>query len=229
MKSGQKIHCTWALAAFSGHLDGILTGREMQSVTAHLEQCEPCAVEFAAWRGLQKLLAETGPVKAPNDLGLRLRLAISHEATRRQTLRDNLTMRWENLIRPAMLQVASGLAGAVILFGGISMLVGVSALPTAVLAHDEPLGAVTMPHYLYTAAQDQPVVTPGDTTIIVEADVNAEGRVYDWNVVAGTLDDRTRAAIRDELMLQVYEPATMFGEPVRGRVLVTFSGIMVHG
>jgi len=30
-------------------------------------------------------------------------------------------------------------------------------------------------------------------------------------------------------MLQVYEPARMFGEPVRGQVLVTFSGVQVKG
>jgi hypothetical protein len=144
-------------------------------------------------------------------------------------MRDNLMMRWENLIRPIALQTISGLAGALLLFGGISMLVGVVAVPNAVLANDEPLGAVTMPHYLYSAAQQQPVVTPDDGTIVVEADVNAEGKVYDWNIISGPADERTRAAVQDDLMLQVYEPSRMFGEPVRGRVLVTFSGVLVKG
>jgi hypothetical protein len=86
-----------------------------------------------------------------------------------------------------------------------------------------------MPHYLYSAAQQQPVVTPDDGTIVVEADVNAEGKVYNWNIVSGPTDERTRAAVQDDLMLQVYEPSKMFGEPVRGRVLVTFSGVQVKG
>ena len=97
------------------------------------------------------------------------------------------------------------------------------------LANDEPLGAVTKPHYLYSAAQQQPVVTPDYGTIVVEAEVNADGKVCDWKVVSGTMDERTHDEVRDQLMLQVYEPARMFGEPVRGRVLVTFSGVAVHG
>jgi anti-sigma factor RsiW len=214
---------------FSEYLDGAMNGRAMQSVGSHLEGCDVCADEFAAWCGMQRLLAETGPVKAPADLGLRLRLAISHEASRRQRLRDCLTTRWNNLIQPLLLQTASGLAGALLLFGGIAMLVGVGALPDEVLAHDEPLGAVTMPHYLYSAVSEQPVATPDDSTVVVQADVNAQGRVYDWSVLSGPIDEATKTAIREQLMVQVYQPATMFGEPVRGQVLVTFSGVLVRG
>jgi anti-sigma factor RsiW len=219
--------CAKVRTSFSGYLDGAISGREMQSVARHLETCAPCTVEFAEWRGLQRVLAETGPVKAPAELGLRLRLAISHEKARQQGFRDNLTMRWENLVRPLALQTISGLASALLLFGGISMLA--AAVPNAVLANDEPLGAVTMPHYLYSAAQQQPVVTPNDGTVVVEADINAEGKVYDWNIVSGPVDARTRAAVANDLMLQVYDPSRMFGQPVRGRVLVTFSGMLVKG
>lgn len=225
----RETECAKVRTSFSGYLDGAISGREMQSVAGHLEACTGCKAEFAAWRGMQRVLSESGPVKAPADLGLKLRLAISHEKNRRQNLRDNLTMRWENFVRPIALQTISGLAGALLLFGGISMLVGVVSVPDAVLANDEPLGAVTMPHYLYSAARQQPVVTTGDGTIVVEADVNAEGKVYNWNILSGPTDDRTRAAVRDDLMLQVYEPSRMFGEPVRGRVLVTYSGVLVKG
>ena len=223
----RKTECAKARTSFSGYLDGAISGREMQSIAGHLEACAECTAEFDEWRGMQRVLAETRPLKAPGDLGLKLRLAISHEKARRQGLRDNLSMRWENLVRPLALQTISGLAGALLLFGGISMLV--VAVPNAVLANDEPLGAVSMPHYLYSAAQQQPVVTPDDGTVVVEADVNAEGKVYDWSIVSGPADARTRAAVEDDLMLQVYEPSKMFGQPVRGRVLVTFSGVLVKG
>jgi anti-sigma factor RsiW len=221
--------CARTRPAFSGYLDGAISGREMQAVAAHLEGCVECKDEFAAWRGMQRLLAETGPAKAPEDLGLQLRLAISHETTRRQGRWDALSMRWENLIRPVMVQAASGLAGALLLVGGISMLVGVVPVTNTVLANDEPLRAVTMPHYLYSSAQLQPLETPDDSTIVVEVDVNAEGRVYDYDIVSGPVDAQTRAEVRDELMVQVYEPARMFGAPVRGRVLVTFSDVLVRG
>ena len=229
MKRLLQTGCAQVRTSFSGYLDGAISGREMQKIAAHLEDCARCSAEFAAWRGVQRMLSETRPVKAPADLGLKLRLAISHEKSRRQGLRDNLAVRWENLVRPVALQMISGLAGALLLFGGISMLVGVVAVPNAVLAHDEPLGAITMPHYLYSSAQPEPVLTPNDATVVVEADINAEGKVYNWSVVSGPADERTREAVQNNLMLQVYEPSKMFGLPVRGRVLVTYSGVLVKG
>jgi hypothetical protein len=223
------LKCGEIRAAFGDYLDGDMSGRAMQAVGLHLEGCADCAGEFAAERGLQQVLAASGPVKMPADLGLKLRLAISHEAARKQTLRDNVAMQWENLVRPLLLQTASGLACAAVLFGGITLFTGFVPASNEVLAHDEPLGAVTMPHFLYSAAPGQPVETRNDSTIVVQADVNTAGQIYDWNVISGDLDAVTRAKIENTLMLQVYSPATMFGEPVRGRVLVTFSGILVRG
>src|ERR1700726_1637257 len=66
---------------FSAYLDGRVSGSEMQAVTRHVEKCAQCARELAATERTQQLLASLGPPKAPPDLGLKLRLAISHEAT----------------------------------------------------------------------------------------------------------------------------------------------------
>ena len=226
--------CTTVRESFSGYLDGTITGREMHSVSNHLEGCSSCASEFAQWRGLQQVLATVGTVKAPSDLGLKLRLAISHESARRQGhWWDAISMRWENLFRPALLQVSAGLLGTLLLVGGtgsIGLMIGAVAAPVSVMANDEPLGAPTSPHFLYSAAQLQPVVnTATDTTIVVQAEINSNGRVYDYQIISGPSDPETTAQIRDHLMVQVYEPARIFGDPVRGRVLLTFAGVSVHG
>lgn len=214
---------------FSGYLDGAISGREMQTVAGHLQACDDCREEFAAWRGMQQVLESAGPVKAPADLGLRLRLAVSHENARRQGhWYDGFTMRWDNLLRPALVQASAGLAGAVVLIGGIAMLIGVVAAPQAVLANDEPLGAMTAPHYLYSSAHLQPVTTPEDATIVIEAEVNSAGKVYSYTILSGPSDAATQTQVLDQLVLQVYEPARVFGEPVRGQVLITFSGVSVH-
>ena len=143
--------------------------------------------------------------------------------------RDTLSLRWDNLLRPALLQVSAGLAGTVALVGSIAMLLGVVAAPQAVLANDEPLGAMSSPHFLYSASHLQPVLTAQDATIVVQADVNSAGQVYDYTIVSGPADSATQAQVRDQLLLEVYEPARIFGEPVRGQVLITFSGVSVRG
>jgi hypothetical protein len=74
-----------------------------------------------------------------------------------------------------------------------------------------------------------PAEDTADTPIVIRAQVNAEGQVYDYTILSGPSDPETQAAIADELMLQVYAPARVFGEPVRGQVLITFAGVSVRG
>ena len=215
---------------FSAYLDGAVSGREMQALSSHLDGCRACSCEFEAWRGVQQALGSVGPVKAPEDLGLRLRLAISHEAARRQgRWWHGVTSRWDNVLKPTLLQASAGFAGSVVLLGSLALLIGVVAAPQPVMANDEPLGALTAPHYLYSSAHQQPVVTPSDSTIVIQADVNSFGRVYNYRIISGPTDPATDTQVLSQLMLQVYEPARAFGEPVRGQVLITFSGVSVRG
>jgi hypothetical protein len=128
-----------------------------------------------------------------------------------------------------LVQVSAGFAGSVALIGGIMLLLGMVAAPQPVMANDEPLGAMTVPHYLYSATSPNAIVTDHDTAIIVEAYVNDQGRVYDYNIVSGPEDKAVQNQIVDQLLLSVFEPARVFGLPVRGRVVLTFSGISVQG
>ncbi len=220
--------CHAVRGSFSSYLDGAITGREMQEIAAHLDSCAECRQEFDTWRGLQRVLETVGPLKAPEDLGLKLRLAISHESARRTTKwADSFTVRWENHLRPMLLQVSAGFASALVLVGSLVLLIGVVAAPQAVLANDEPLGALTAPHYLYSAARLQPLSTLSDGTIVVEAEINDAGRVFNYRLLSGPVDASTAVQLRDQLLLQVYEPARVFGQPVRGQVLLTFSGVSV--
>ena len=222
--------CRKYQSSFSDYLDGAVSGQRMQEIARHLESCSGCEREFAALRAMQSSLSLLGPAKAPADLGLKLRLAISHEQSRRRSSwLDSLSLRWENAIRPMLVQVSAGLAGAVVLIGGIALLLGLFAAPEPVMANDEPLGAMTSPHYLYSAVTPRPIVTSHDSPIVVEAYVNSEGQVYDFNIVSGPESTTVHNQIVDQLLMSVFEPASVFGAPVRGRVVLTFSGISVRG
>jgi len=223
-------NCPKIRSHFSAYLDGAVSGQQMQSIARHLESCAHCEEEFAALRSVQRSLATLGSAKAPADLGMKLRLAISHEhAARKSSWKDTLSLKWENAIRPMLVQVSAGFAGAVVLIGGIGLLLGMVAAPEPVMANDEPLGAITAPHYLYSAAAPLAIVTNRDSVIVVEAYVNSQGRVYDYNIVSGPEEPAVQNQIVDQLLLSVFEPASVFGTPVRGRVVLTFSGISVRG
>jgi hypothetical protein len=203
----------------------------MQSIAHHLEACESCRQEFEALRQMQRSLAMLGPAKAPANMGTRLRVAISHEiAAKKSSWRDTLALKWDNAFRPLVVQVSAGFASSVALVGGIVLLLGGLAAPAPVMANDEPLmGAMTSPHYLYSAVSPRPILTGSDSVIVVEAMVNDHGRVYDYDIVSGPADTSVRSQVVDQLMLSVFEPARVFGTPVRGRVVLTFSGISVQG
>ncbi|MCL2659274.1 MAG: zf-HC2 domain-containing protein [Acidobacteriaceae bacterium] len=222
--------CVRFQSEFSPYLDGAVSGEQMLEIARHLEVCASCREEFDAMRQLQRSLAMLGPAKAPDDLATRLRVAISHQkaATMEHWL-SSLSVRWENTFRPLLLQVSAGVAGSVALIGGIVLLLGMVAEPQTVMANDEPLGAMTSPHYLYSAATPRAIVTDSGEVIVVEADIDEHGRVYDYHIVSGPADETVRSQIIDQLLMSVYEPARVFGAPARGRVLLTFSGISVEG
>ena len=221
--------CSKVQNSFSAYLDGAVSGRQMRSIADHLEVCEGCREEFDGLRAMQRSLSVLGPAKAPEDLAMRLRLAISHEAAeKRSSWRDRLEVKWENTIRPLVLQVSAGTACSIVLLGSIMVALGLFAAPQAVMANDEPLGAMTAPHYLYSAVMPRPIVTNHDSAIIVEALVNDRGQVYDYQIVSGPEDASVQSQVIDQLMLSVFEPAKVFGAPVRGRVVMTFAGISVQ-
>lgn len=235
--------CEQICASFSAYLDGAVSGHEMQEISRHLEgyrdpttcsevpACAACVREYASWRATQDALALLRPAKAPEDLSLRLRLAISREHARRNSrLLDRIAVRWENSIRPFAVQLSAGVAATTVLVGGMMTLLGaVAPAASPVLADDEPLSVITGPHYLYSTVSPSAIVTPQDAPIIVEASVDNTGRVYDYSIVSGPQTEEVRTQVASQLLEQVFQPATAFGVPVKGRVVVTFAGISVRG
>jgi hypothetical protein len=221
--------CALIRNEFSGYLDCAVSGSDMQRITGHLESCPGCAAEYSDWRNSQSLLSLVGPAKAPEDLGLRLRVALSHEAA--HTTQASLArwkVRWQNTIRPLVLQASAGLASTILLVGSVSLLIGVVASPPAVLAWDQPLGMATDPHFLYTSLEPGPI-GDRDNPVVVEAFINGDGQVYDYKIVSGATDVKTLSQLQDALLFSVFDPARTFGLPVRGTVVLSFSGVSVQG
>lgn len=223
--------CGSIRAQFSSYLDGMTTGKIMQQIAAHLQVCGECSKEFGEWRHTQSLLSQLGPAKAPTDLALRLRVAISQE--RAKTPKHDLArlqMAWENTVAPLLLQASAGFASTILLLGTVALLVGMFATPEPVEARDEPLGMASAPRFLYTASQDMNArLGERDNPVVVEAYVNGAGRVYDFHIVSGPGDTVTRSELENLLLFSVFEPARVFGQPVRGVVVLSFAGVDVRG
>ncbi len=222
--------CSHVRDQFSRYLDGDVPGKLMLQISGHLRTCAPCAAEFAEWQRGHAMVASLGPSKVPADLALKLRVAISQESTR--TPRERLgrwRVQWENSWQPFLLRAGAGLASAIFLVGSAALLIGMFATPEPVEARDTPLVVATAPHLLYSSFE--PEATIGDRTnpLVIQAFVDRRGRVYDYRVLSGEADAQTRAAIGNLLLFSVFEPARSFDQPVRGSVLLSFSGVSVKG
>jgi anti-sigma factor RsiW len=228
--NGGDVSCKRIRAQFSSYLDGAVTGIAMQRIASHLRDCGECAEEFDGLRSTQAVLASLGPVKAPDDLALRLRVAISNERTRTpRNLLHGLRVRWENSIAPFLLQASAGFASTVLLVGSVALLIGMFARPEPLAARDVPLGMASNPHFLYSSVEPEAVPIGGrDNPVIVEAYIDGVGRVYDYHIVSGPNDASTRSALENVLLFSVFEPARFFGQPVRGLAVLSFTGISVR-
>jgi len=224
--------CSEVQARFTEYLDSRLNGREMQLIAAHLEDCRDCSREWVSLRQMQVSLAALGPVPEPEDLLLRIRVAVSQERARsRQSFFHGWNLAWKNTVGPFLLQAGAGFASAVLLLGSIIVLITMFAQPEVAQAtKDEPLGNPTAPRLvsLSTGAGSNEI---GDSSgpVVVEVYINGAGRMYDYRIVSGPTDAETRSQVENLLLTSVFEPARFFGQPVRGLAVISFSGVSVKG
>jgi hypothetical protein len=216
---------------FSSYLDGALSGVQMHSMAEHMDGCSACATDFSDLRELQSSLAQLGPAKAPAGLQARLRAALVEERDRGTHLawHQQAARVWRVNLAPIALRTAMGTAAAMVLVAGMGLAAVVVDAPTAVQANDEPLGAVTAPHYLYSEVPPQPIEFGREAPIMIEAMVNEQGRVYDYKILSGPSDVRVERQVQANLLSSRFQPATIFGLPVPGRVVMTYTGVSVRG
>jgi hypothetical protein len=219
--------CSQARSLFSPYLDGAVTGRQMHAVSEHLQACGPCAGEYESLRQTQQLLAKMGRRKAPVDLSLRLRLAISHKVAQSRRPRfEGLLVRLENLANAFMVPATAGLVATVVIFGA---LMGMLALPLQADNSDVPLMLYTAPQ-LQQAAFGNDLDSIHDDSLVIEAYVGSDGRVDDYKILSGPSEGQDLLPkVKRMLIFTTFRPATAMGRPTRGRAVLSFSKISVKG
>jgi anti-sigma factor RsiW len=219
--------CLVAQAAFSSYLDGALSGVEMGQVADHLAGCAPCSAEFDAWRSMQTALSDLGPAKPPSRLQQRLRAAldVEREHGTHLPLGPRIKLIWQTSVAPLAVQTAGGMAAAVLLLVGLFRLFGPGV---AVQANDDGLAHLVAPHYLYSQVPPTAVETGRDVPVLIDAKVDTQGRVYDYTIIDGPSDPTVRLQVEQNLLASVFTPATVFGVPVQGHVMLTYAGVSVH-
>jgi hypothetical protein len=219
--------CIEAKSMFSPYLDGVVTGNEMLALTRHLEECVHCEREYVSLRQTQRLLTRVGRRKAPEDLALKLRLAISREAAQsRRPYFHDLRIRVKNALQGFMVPATAGLVTAIVIFG---FLMGFLALPLQADNPDVPLMLNTAPQ-LQQSAFGTSLESIKDDSLVIEAYVDSNGRVQDYRVLSNPQETKDLPSqVKNMLIFTTFRPATSMGQPTSGRAVLSFSKISVKG
>lgn len=224
------IECSGVREVLHEYLDGRLNGVEMRQVATHLEECAQCGIEARQLGEVQTLLAELGPAKVPAELLPRIQMAVAVERQKRaEGWMGRGVKLWRQTIGDFALQLAGGFASAVLLIGSVAVMIGLFVQPMQVHADDEPLGMREAPKFMYVSGAVTASQLDAISDVSVEVAVDQKGRVYDYRIVSGPDNAKTRRAIENLLLFTTFKPAKYYGEPVAGLVIMNFNGIDVKG
>ncbi len=220
--------CSVAQRLMSSYIDGCVTRRQLAEMNEHVQACVECGARFASMQRTQSLVASLGRKAAPPELTLRLRVALSQEvANARRSRWEMMRVRWENAFNAIMVPATAGLVTTIIIFG---VLISFLYYPAQVRASND------VPTVLYTPAQLQSTpfeLTMGVTSaesLVVEAYVGPDGRVQDYRILSAPEDAQAiLPQLKNMLIFTTFQPATAFGQPTSGRVILTFSKVQVKG
>jgi hypothetical protein len=223
------LQCPQAKRLFSPYLDGVVTGTEMLALQDHLSDCQACNDEYLALRRTQQLLVSVGRPRVPDDLGLKLRLAISRETAQAKRGRfEGLMVRMENAFHAFMVPATAGFLSALIIFG-IAMVYFVA--PSTLRAdNDVPLVLVNTAPVLQQSAFGMTRDTIDADSLVIEAYVDANGRVQDYRILSDPNDSKdVLPQVKRMLIFTTFRPALSMGRPTPSRAVLSFSKISVRG
>lgn len=184
-------------------------------------------------RGALRRLPPRVPPPALEDA---LRVVAARELDRRRRPRPTLAQVWNawisrvgfsitQLMRPLALPFAGGVTSALMLFSAL--------IPNYPMRANAEYDVPTVLTTGVTVKGLAPIGVPGGE-VVVDVFVDLQGRLIDYAIVSphsALHNHALRRAIENNLLFATFTPATAFGQPISGRVRVSFrsSRIDVRG
>jgi len=137
-------------------------------------------------------------------------------------------VRLENTLQAFMVPVTAGFLSALIIFG-IAMVYFVA--PSSLHAdNDVPLIMVNTAPELQPSAFGMTMDSIDDESLVIEAYVDANGRVQDYRILSGSSESKeVLPKVKRMLIFTTFRPALSMGRPTPSRAVLSFSKISVKG
>jgi anti-sigma factor RsiW len=220
--------CQSVQRIISAYLDQNLAGEERNYVTRHLAVCRECAARSEQTQRVRGMLRNLPAAQPSAELRMRLRVMASHERSRRlsrvsfgarlRAWHSQLALFADNLMRPLALPFAGGVLSSLVLF---------STLVPNLMFQFRVANDIPTPFYTQAGLVLAAPSAFTDNEAAVELTLNERGQVTDYSIVFGKLDP---SKLWDLVHFSHFEPATLFGQPTSGKVIVRFpKSIVVRG
>ncbi len=164
-------------------------------------------------------------LEPPPTLTSRLRVMGSREALRARRsasvasfaayIREEVSLRFDNLMRPIALPVAGGIASSMLLFAVLAPGLTINRFPVG----DIPTGLTTAGSLESSFSFDL-----GNQDFVVDVFVDEQGKVVDYSIPEGQNWAKNPMLVRrleNTLLFTKFTPATFFGQPSAGRSRIT--------
>ena len=227
--------CRTVRRNLSGYLDGALSTREHLRIAQHLPGCAECRSQLEGYSRMAALLAHAEPPPPPQELSLRIRLAV--DRARRDSVWRRVhraaTRMLEDILEPLAVPATGGIAMSLMFYAVVlhSLLLGV---PLGAVPHDQPIPVIQPARLevlsaLPASAGRQHIPDISSDVDLVEFTVNAQGQAVSYEVLSGTPGRDTLRQLDHILLFSHFQPQLSFGRPKAGRVLVRFDEYHVKG
>jgi hypothetical protein len=215
------MRCRTVQKSLSAFLDQALSRSQTELVSFHIGGCAECTSRLRDLARVRNVLRAMPMKQVPGRLSSQLQVIASHEKARRdagrwQSAIETIRLAVNNLMRPVAIPFAGGIASAMFLF---SMLT-----PTLTIRAADARTDVPAYHWLYTQGTmiDTPPFGFQGNEIEVVLTLDKNGQITDYACADGKVNRQMMDSIGNTLLFSSFEPPTMFGLPMSGKLRVTF-------
>jgi hypothetical protein len=212
--------CQQIRGHFSDYMDNLSSFEARKAIRYHLSFCGACQDHLDQLGSVQEELRSLPRRRVPDDLALRLRIQASKPTTPHRLAASWL--RLENALRPVLIPATGGVLTAIICFG---LMLGSQVVPIT-NTPDVMIQAVTPARVQALAPID---FNTGDAGLVLVTEINAEGHVKGYRVLSGQHTPELMNQLDRLIYFSVFQPATNFGKPTDGEVILSLRRITVRG
>jgi hypothetical protein len=205
---------------FSDYLDDLCSREVRKSIRYHLSFCDVCRERLEEWQLMREELRGLPRQQVPPELALRLRVQMSQRLNK--TPLADFLVRVENALKPLLIPATGGVLTAIICF---CLIMGSQVVPIT----DTPDVTVQLTTPARVQALAPMDFNTGDNGLVLVTQINAEGRVTGYRVLSGERSPELMQRLDRMIYFSVFQPATMFGKPTDGEVVLSLRRITVRG